>query len=150
MKKKNTKDRDYTVPIIVVVGLFVLMLLLNAVVMTKRSSRNMRYEAKSPIVYEGREHVFILDQKISDRVTILSAGLKQNGFIVIYNSKNEAVGVSSLLRPGLYSNKALALSRGTMSGDEFFATIYTDDGDGKFNQNSDNMEPVTTWFANLR
>lgn len=150
MKKKNTKDLDYTVPIIVVVGLFVLMLLLNAVVLSKRSERNMRYKKESPVAYQGREHIFILDQKISNRVAILSVGLTQNGFIVIYNNKNEIVGKSPLLIPGLYSNKALILSQTIAPGDEIFATLYTDDGDGNFNQNKDSMEAVTTWFTNLR
>jgi hypothetical protein len=150
--KKKSKDYDYTVPVIVIVGLFVLTLLLNAVVMPRRSVTNMQYAAPSPLPYEGKEHLFILDQKASDRISILSAALTQSGFIVISNEvTGQAVGISPLLLPGLYSNRAIMLSEPVIPGEELFATIYTDNGDGNFDLDTvdDTMGTAMSWVTIL-
>ena len=150
MKKK--KDYDFTVPVIVIVGLFVLTLLLNAVVMPKRTLVNAQYASPSFVAYGGSAHLFILDQKVAGQVSILSAALKQSGFVVISNEKTgEIVGVSPLFVPGMYSNRSLLLSKSVTPGDELFASIYTDNGDGKFDPNTvdDMMEPTMMWFTAL-
>jgi hypothetical protein len=152
MKKKETKDYDFTVPVIVIVGLFVLTLLLNAVVMPKRPMARYQSQNTTPVAYAGKEHVFIIDQKITDRIAILSMALKQTGFIVVSNeATGKVVSVSPLLAPALYSNKAILLSEPVSSGDELFATIYTDNGDGIFNQDTsdDIMESAMVWFTVL-
>ncbi|MFA5830479.1 MAG: hypothetical protein WC878_01480 [Candidatus Paceibacterota bacterium] len=150
MKKKENKDYDFTVPVIVIVGLFVLTLLLNAVVMPKRPVT--RYQSTAPVAYDGKEHLFIIDQKITDRIAVLSMALKQTGFVVVSNeATGNVVSVSPLLAPALYSNKAILLSAPVASGDELFATIYTDNGDGVFNQDTtdDVMESAVMWFTAL-
>lgn len=142
------KKTDYTVTIIVVVGLFLLtMMLVVAIVPEGKEQKpiiNFTHRAMmntAPAVYNGREHIEAIDQSVMGKVAILSAALKQNGYVVIHKEEKgkpgKIIGVSKMLTPGLYSNSSLTLTENVMPGEGLVAMLHADNGDGVFSAASD-------------
>lgn len=141
----NTKKKDYTVTIIVVVGLFLLTMMLIVAVSPEQSRMKpivkLMHKSSAPVVYTGRGHIDAIDQKIAGKVVILSAALKENGYMVIHKEEKgkpgKIIGVSKLLAPGLYSNVSINISEAIASGDGVVAMLHQDDGDGVFSVEKD-------------
>lgn len=145
------KNKDYTVTIIVIVGLFILTMMLNVAVTPDRAPMQPvmkavhKIVATEPAVYNGREHVEVIDQNVMGKVTLLSAALKESGYVVIHKEEKgkpgKIIGISPILGTGLYSNKALPLTEDVMPGDILYAMLHSDNGDDTFNPAEDS--PVT-------
>lgn len=152
-------------PIIAIIGIFILTLLLNAAItpvppLEKCVSPSIVKKASVPELYEGRQHVFVLDQKATNQIAVLSFSISSPGFLVIQDKNTGLVlGTSHLLLPGLYSNGAIALTEPIVPGQELMATVYLDNGDGVFavppssektkEALGDTPEPATSSFVIL-
>jgi len=128
------KKKDYTVTIIVVVGLFVLTLMLNVAVspshpQVRPMERMMQIMTETePSAYDGRAEVKVIDQKVVRTVTVLSAALKSEGYVVIHKEEKGEVGeiiaVSNVLEPGLYTNLSIDIAEGVEPGKTLIAMIH--------------------------
>lgn len=147
MKKKN-----YTVPIIVVVGLFLLtMMLLVAVTPMRRAVRPAVQTVQevvraAPTDYTGRAHVEVIDQSVSGgQISLLSVALKESGYVVIHKEEKgkpgQIIGISPLIQAGLYSNGSVQLIEPVSPGDTLFVMLHSDDGDEAFSSETD--QPLT-------
>jgi hypothetical protein len=137
-KYMSTPQKDYTMPIIVIVGIYILTLLLNAATTPiKQKVKNVQ-PTVSPTAalvteYYGSDHLYIIDQDPSTHIAVLSLSLKEKGFLVIKDVKTEEiVATSHLLDPGLYSGGKIVLQKQVTPGEKLSASIYIDNGDGKF------------------
>ncbi len=127
-------------PIIAVIGIFVLTLLLNASITLPRQQVIQTDNTTAPVsktaalytpTYTGNPHFYIVDQNPSPRVSILSLAMQSKGFFVIRDDKtNEILATSHLLEPGLYTGGSIALTKPVVSGQKLTGTIYKDNGDG--------------------
>ncbi len=140
------KKKDYTVTVIVVVGLFVLTMMLIAAIAPEEPSLgkitvSRKAPSAAPAAYDGRAHIKVIDQSITDKALILSFAVKENSFAVIRREEKgkpgEIIGISKVLSPGLYSNRWISLSESVAPGDLLLAMLYTDNGDGIFNDTND-------------
>jgi hypothetical protein len=157
--------KDWTMPVIVVIGIFVLTIFLNAAVAPM--PRYATYYAPAvqngdvtPMPYFGRQHVYVIDQEATDKISVLSFSLPANGFLVISEEQTgEVLGVSRLLGPGLYGAGEVGLTKSVVPGQKLVATVYTDNGDEKFEapvvakekeaSPADQPEPMTSTFIIL-
>ena len=125
-------------PVITIIGIFVLTLLLNAAIAPEPRAVTyvqspVKVDAGTPTPYTGKEQVYAIDQEANETVTILSFSLLKKGFVVVKDEKTEEIlGVSRLLTPGLYSSGVIELTKPAVSGQKLIATLYADNGDGKF------------------
>jgi hypothetical protein len=128
--------KDWTMPIVTIVGIFVLTLLLNASIAppTNYVSQNPMKNIKAgPDSYTGRQHVYILDQEATNQISVLSFSLLSKGFLVISDEKtDEVLGVSRLLLPGLYGSGIVGLTKSVIPGQKLIANVYNDNGDDIF------------------
>jgi len=150
---KKQKKKDYTVPVITIVGLFVLTLMLNvAVTPYETDTPSTIATTNNPAQYAGRSHVVAIDQYATNKVMILSSSLYKNGFIIIRKVEKEApgriIGQTALLSPGLYQNRYIPLNEAVWTDDELYLSIVTDNGDGLLSlpddkkQEGDKEEPA--------
>jgi hypothetical protein len=146
------KKKDYTVTIIVVVGLFLLTMLLLAAVAPKplplkpKITFTHKRSTAVHVPYAGKMHIKVIDQSIIDNnITVLSAALKENGYMVVHKAEkgkaDAIIGVSPLLASGLYSVRFIPLMEPAAQGDTLFVMLYSDDGDGAFSSEVD--QPFT-------
>ena len=165
LKKKKKIKKDYFLPIVVIVGLFLLTLLLDAVVMSDNASTPVvampqKAPITQPVKYNGRTHVVAIDQAVKNSITVLSVALDKPSFVVVQkiNPKGvlgEPIAFSKLLQPGLYSNRTVELLTPVISGDELQVSVYSDNGDGTFSwsakksKTSDQIETGYTQFYAL-
>ncbi len=139
------KKKDYTMPIVVVVGLFVLTMMLVVAVTPEPAPGTIKIMRKpasaSALPYDGRMHMEVIDQTAADKVAILSLALKENGYSVIRKEEKgkpgKIIGVSPMLAPGLYSNRWVTLIESVAPGEMLFAVLYKDNGDGVFSVPND-------------
>jgi hypothetical protein len=142
------KKKDYTVTIIVVVGLFILTLMLIVAIGPERGdiqpviTFTHKAGSTAPMAYSGREHIQVIDQNVTaGKVIILSAALKENGYVVIHKEEKgkpgPIIGVSNMIAPGLYSNRSVVLTEGVAQGDILYAMLHADNGDGIFTPKDD-------------
>lgn len=142
------KKKDYTVTIIVVVGLFVLTMMLLVVVTPPQRLQQRPIVKKinqivstAPVAYSGRAHIEAIDQNATDKVMLLSVAFKEPGFVVIHkDEKGKAggiIGVSPLIQPGLYSDRTVALTENVAPGEMLIAMLHIDNGDGVFSAETD-------------
>lgn len=142
------KQKDYTVTIMVVVGLFLLTMVLIVAIAPEapqlRPIVNFVHKPTSitPMSYAGRAHIESIDQSVTgNKVTILSVALKENGYVVIHKEEKgkpgKIIGVSRILAPGIYSNSTIMLVEGVVSGEALVAMLHTDNGDGVFSAETD-------------
>jgi hypothetical protein len=143
------KKKDYTVSIIVVVGLFLLTMML-IVATTPARPTQMPAKAKAVIqkpvgadsvLYGGREHIIAIDQMVSGKVAVLSAALNGYGYVVIHKDEKgkpgQIIGTSKMIAPGLYSDRLVNLFESVAPGEMLYATLYRDNGDGVFSSTDD-------------
>jgi hypothetical protein len=128
--------KDWTMPVITIVGIFVLTLLLNATVVPTTNyvlQSPVKNTEVVPVSYTGRQHVYVIDQEATNKISVLSFSLISKGFLVISDEKtDEVLGVSRLLEAGLYSAGVVELTKSVVPGQKLVATVYSDGGDGKF------------------
>lgn len=141
------KKKDYTVTIMVVVGLFLLTMMLVVVIAPERQELQpivkMMHKQKSAaqMQYNGRAHVEAIDQSVKGKVVLLSVAFKQNGYVVIHKEEKgkpgKIIGVSRMLMPGIYANAAITLNENVVPGEVLYAMLHTDNGDGIFSVDTD-------------
>lgn len=155
--------KDWTMPVITIVGIFVLTLLLNATVAPTTNyvlQSPVKKTEAVPVSYAGRQHVYVIDQEATNKISVLSFSLTSKGFLVISDEQtDEVLGVSRLLEPGLYGVGVVELTKPVVSGQKLVATVYSDGGDGKFEAPTkekvkdvsllDTAEPATSSFVIL-
>jgi hypothetical protein len=154
--------KDWTMPVITIVGIFVLTLLLNATIAPEPTYTFVASQKSqvSPLPYTGRQHVYAIDQEATNKISVLSFSLTSTGFLAVSDEKTgEVLGVTPLLSPGLYGAGIVPLAKSVVPGQTLVATVYTDNGNGKFDAPSkekvkdastkDTAESVTSSFVIL-
>lgn len=135
------KKKDYTVTIIVVVGLFLLTMMIIVATTPYPQQKPMakvmpKSASTAPMAYSGRIHIEAIDQSVAGQVAVLSAALKENGYVVVHKEENgkpgRIIGMSKMLVPGLYSNRTVSLTEGVAPGEVLYAMLHVDNGDGVF------------------
>jgi hypothetical protein len=128
---KKNKEKDYFLPIVTIVGLFVLTLLLLASTMDVPNAK-----VGGPKAYTGRSHVLAIDQPVIDRVKVLSIALDQPSFIVVQKMSGgmpgNIIGVMPLFQRGLYSSRYIPVTEKVSEKEQLHIMIYRDNGDGVF------------------
>lgn len=139
------KQKDYTVTIMVVVGLFLLVMILIVAVTPERPAMKpivtFMHKSGGMVSYAGRAHITAIDQTVPGKVVILSVALKENGYVIIHKEEKgkagKIIGVSKMLAPGIYSNSAIVLSEVVAPGQGLIAMLHVDNGDGVFSDEKD-------------
>ncbi|RJQ31020.1 hypothetical protein C4572_03050 [Candidatus Parcubacteria bacterium] len=89
----------------------------------------------------GRDAIFVADQKPGRFVNVGLAILSKKGFIAIHQEEADKIGVaignSSLLESKEHKNISVTLNRRSVSGENMYATLHHDNGDGIFNPAED-------------
>lgn len=90
---------------------------------------------------DGAQELAIQDQPAGSTVTVASASLAQNGWIVVHEEILDGVIGNALgatrKDAGMYTNVTVELLRPTEAGRRYWATIYTDNGDKIFSLRDD-------------
>ncbi len=96
--------------------------------------------ASSPLKI-GSNAIFISDQRPGSFVTINLVFLEKPGYVIIYNDNRgrpgEIIGSTKLLVKGESGDVVANLVRPSVHGEEFFAVIHEETGDGIFSPNLD-------------
>lgn len=140
------KKKDYTVTIIVVVGLFLLTMIL-LVAVTPIQHQAVRSTAQKvvrvvPTNYTGLADEEIIGQSVlGGQVSLLSLALKEGGYVAIHKEEKgkpgKIIGISPLIQDGLYSNGSVGsvqIMEPISPGDTLFVALHSDYGDGAFFQ----------------
>ena len=105
---------------------------------------NVNGAAQSPLEASTKNSISVSTQEPGTEITIDNFYLEKPGFIVIHESKNDTpgtvVGNSGLLKAG--AGQDLTFKANLKPG-SYFATLYTDNGDSKFNVTTDNISMLT-------
>ncbi len=92
-------------------------------------------------IVAGDQNSIVVGDQDPDAVAVLldQVSLIKPGFVVIQENRNNQPGavlsVSTLFQPGFYQNKTVIMS--IKPGARYFATLYGDDGNGKFDIQND-------------
>lgn len=105
----------------------------------------------------GDNSIDVKNQRAGSIVAVDAANLQKNGFIAIRETNGsrlgKVIGTSPLLAPG--ENRSIFISANLVSGKDYYAVLYEDDGDAKFNESGDEIsenvsgEEVKTKFTVL-
>ncbi len=80
-------------------------------------------------------------QPPSEAITLQFVGLEARGFAAVHENKDGGpgalLGASALLQKGVTMNVQVPLSRKARAGEKLFVKLYTDDGDGTFEEEKD-------------
>ena len=94
--------------------------------------------------------LYISEQKPGDSILVSFAILKNGGYVVIHENKNEKPGTiirsSQHLSRGEHENLIIRLTRPIKSGNSLYAMLHEDDGDGVFNPIKD--APIRSRISN--
>lgn len=148
--------KDFMMPFIVIIGIFILTLLLNASIMPQKRQgnyvfpqRHMFNTSARVTNYNGSAHVYVIDQTVGSRISLLSVSLKNPGFVVIKDAvTDDIVASSSLLAPGLYTGGSIETKTTLSVGQKLVAQIFTDNGDGTLGS-EDKKEDISSTFVIL-
>ncbi len=104
----------------------------------------------SPLII-GDNAIFAPDQKPGSDVNIGLAVFGEEGYVVIHEDSNGApgkiIGSSELMMVGESQNVEIELSRLSRNGENLFAMLHKDNGDGSFNPAED--APVVDETGNI-
>ncbi len=132
--------KSQTVAVLMIIG-FVLMLLVFI------KSRTSQVSAPSYVtdttILEGANALYVPDQSPGEAVFVSQVVLDRSGFVAIHNTDEndepgEIIAVSELLISGTHEDVVVSIEGGTSAGDELYAMLHTDNGDGVFSQEDDN------------
>ena len=94
---------------------------------------------------DGSYAVSVTDQPSGDTVTVRSASLKNAGWIAVREMRDGGMGnvLGAQWEPaGTHEDIEVTLLRGTETGETYFVTLYTDDGDKEFQHYRDTLVEV--------
>ena len=97
------------------------------------------------LVPGAKNAVAVSDYTLGKTVSVASVLLQKPGYVMIHEddrgNPGKIIGTSKLLLAGESTNVVVNLTRASKEGEELYAMLHLDDGDGKFNATTDS--PVT-------
>ncbi len=129
----------------------------NSDIVTDSNSATDASSLNSSALRAEENALYVSEQKPGNSIFVNFAILKNGGYTVIHENKNEKpgiiIGFSQHLLRGKHQNFTVRLTRPIKSGDSLYAMLHEDDGDGVFNPTKDasirssvNDEPMLMIF----
>lgn len=109
----------------------------------KTTTFGLKVDNSLSAIIQGKNGIYAGDQKPGQKFTILFALLEANTYIVIREeapggAAGKIIGSSKSMAAGKYENSIIIpLTRAVHDKESFFATVYKDDGDGRFDAAKD-------------
>lgn len=122
------------------IAVVVLIMIVFTVVRNRISVSNSNAKpTPTPVIAQNQEEkqaISVSKHTPARAAVIDEVTVEKPGFVVVAENQNGApgaiLGISELLQKGKHENVVIALSRKTVSSEELFAQVYTDNGDGNF------------------
>lgn len=99
----------------------------------------------------GPNSIYVADQKPGRSMSVFQVQLEAPGFVVIHKDMSGAfgpiIGSTPLVQAGTTNQIALSLNEAITNGQQLYAMLHRDDGDGKFDAAKD--LPVEDQFGNM-
>lgn len=99
----------------------------------------------------GPNSIYVADQKPGRTMSVFQVQLEAPGFVVIHKDMNGTfgpiIGATPLVQAGTTNRIAVSLNEAITNGQQLYAMLHRDDGDGKFDAAKD--LPVEDQFGNM-
>lgn len=134
-EKKSSKGLIIGIIVVVVVGIFVWKYF------SGKTAVNEQAGEKTEKVAGMEDSIFVANQKPGRFVNVGRAALSKKGFVAIHQEEEGApgaiIGFGSLLNPVESRNLSVTLNRKSVTGENLYAMIHWDNGNGAFNPTED-------------
>lgn len=134
-EKKSSKGLIIGIIVVVVIGIFVWRYF------SGKTGPSDQVGEQTEQVAGIEDSIFVANQKPGRFVNVGRAALSKKGFVAIHQEEASApgaiIGFGSLLNAGESRNLSVTLNRKSVAGENMYAMIHRDSGDGTFNPAED-------------
>lgn len=121
--------------VVAIIVIVIVIFVLKGGYQTPQAPLVTQVESPTPIALINS--ISVVGQKAGDVATV-SATIRQTGYVVIHEETDgkpaKVIGNSNVLQAGSYDNLAVNLTRPSKNGENLYAMLHSDDGNGTYTE----------------